>query len=138
MIWDLGLNWISPITFDADAFQTPENRGTQSRACTSTPWERCMQPAQEEVQQQVPPPMNRMYPLNRVPMYPQEQGHQSYDADTSARQTQQPTNTQGRFVPYNPVQPGEQHANSESQSGSQQSLNKNSPNETAIYNGLPN
>ena len=34
-----GLNRISPITFDADAFQTPENRGTLGRAPTSTPRE---------------------------------------------------------------------------------------------------
>ena len=34
-----GLNRISPITFNTETFQTPKNRGTQSRAPTSTPRE---------------------------------------------------------------------------------------------------
>ena len=78
-----GLNRISPITFDADAFQTPENRGPQNKAPTSTPWERGTQLAWEEAPHQGPSPMNRTYPLNRVPTYLQEQRHQLYDADTS-------------------------------------------------------
>ena len=36
MIWGFGLNRISPITFDENVFQTPNNR-TQGRALTSTP-----------------------------------------------------------------------------------------------------
>ena len=95
-----------------------------------------MQPEKEEVPQQGQPPMNRMHPLNRVSQYPQKQRHHSYDTDTSIRQTQ-PTNTQGRFVPPNLVQPGEQHANSESDSGSEQSSQRHLPNETTIYKGFP-
>ena len=129
----LGLNQISPITFDADAFQTSENRTTQHRAPTLTPEGRGRQPEQKEMPQQGPPPMNRTYPLNK----PQGRKQHLYDADKSVSKSQPSTSTQGRFVPHNPVQPAEQHASSESEAGSQQSSNRNSPNETTIYNGLP-
>ena len=80
-----GLNRISPITFNTDTFQTPQNRGTQSRAPTSTPRE-C---GTEESQYQGPQ-MNRTCPLNPVPRYNlQEPEHHSYDVDTSARNAPQ-------------------------------------------------
>ena len=77
---EFSLNMISPRTFDGDAFQTPENRGIQNRAPTSTPKERGTQTDPEEAPQG--PPMNRMYPLNKVPTYDsQEHRTRSYDKD---------------------------------------------------------
>ena len=57
---------------------------------TSTPRERGTQPEQQEAPQQwvAPPPMNRTYPLNKVPQYNfQEPRHQPYDGDTLVRHT---------------------------------------------------
>ena len=45
-----GLNRISPITFDGDIFQTPENRGTRGRVLTSTPRKTSAQPEEEVTQ----------------------------------------------------------------------------------------
>ena len=119
-----GLNRINPITFDADAFQTAENKATLSRVPTLTPRECGTQEAQHG------PQMNRTYPLNAVPSYTsQKQRHQSYNADTSARNTH-PQTTQGRFVPPCQAQPGDLAGNSGSESGSQ-----NSPDKTTIYKG---
>ena len=111
-----GLNRISCIMFDTDAFQTPENRVTLSRVPTSTPREWCTEKAQQHG-----PQMNRTYPLKAVPSYTsQEQRHQSYDANTSARYTH-PQTTQGRFVPPHQAEPADLADNSGSESGSQNS-----------------
>ena len=92
-----GLNRISPITFDGDIFQTPENRGTKGRVPTSMPRITGAQP--EEAAQQQQTPANRMYTTNQVPQQTWESGSRSYDADTSARDTQCICNTQGRYIP---------------------------------------
>ena len=120
-----GLNRISPITFYMDAFQTSENRGTQSQAPTSTPRE-C---GTQEIQHQGPQ-MNRTYPLNAVPRYnSQEPEHHSYDADTSARNAPPKNVTQGRCVPPQQAHPSNQIINSGSEGGSQDFAN-----EMTIYN----
>ena len=59
-----GFNRISPITFDEDAFQTPDNR-TQSRALTSMPQKKGKQSG-SQVDQQCPS-MNKTYSLKQVP-----------------------------------------------------------------------
>ena len=82
--------------FDTDAFQTLENKGTQSR----TPKEHATQEAQQQGHK-----MNRMYPLNAVPGYTSsEQKHQSYNTYTSARNAHPQYMTQRTFVPPHQVQ----------------------------------
>ena len=55
-----GFTRISPIAFEGDAFQTPDNR-TQGRPLMSMPRKKGKQ-ASSEVDQQGQP-MNKMYPL---------------------------------------------------------------------------
>ena len=65
---DMGyhLNRISPITFDKDAFQTPDNR-TQGRTPMSMLRKKGKQ-SNSQVDQQGPP-MNKTYPLKQVLYY---------------------------------------------------------------------
>ena len=94
-----GLNRISPITFDGDAFQTSDNRSIHGRAPTSTPRERGAHDQAEQVPQETPI-MNKMHPLPRAPHFNfGECRHQSYNADTSARTFQPPRSMQGKFMP---------------------------------------
>ena len=59
-----GLNRISPITFDGDAFQNPDNR-TQGRAPMSMPRKKGKQASSEADPQGQP--MNNTYPLKQAP-----------------------------------------------------------------------
>ena len=60
----------------------------------------------QEVAQQQQLPANRTYTTNQVPQQTQGSGSRSYDADTSARDTQYVRNTQGRYIP-----PQQRHPN---------------------------
>ena len=74
-----GLNRISPITLEVENSWTPENQGMQE---TLTPREwggRSVPPP--------PTPMNRTYPLPQAPHVNFGNSYQSYDADTSARES---------------------------------------------------
>ena len=82
-----------------------------------------------------------MYPLNKVPQFDFNQPrHQSYDADTSARNIQPQYALQGRFIPPQQTYPTEQvtiTGSDGSNEGSTRSSDKDSPNETTIHNGFP-
>lgn len=69
-----GLNRISPITFEGDAFQTPNNR-TQGRAPMSTP--------RKNRSDTQGPPVNKTFPVNKVPRQEEQPRSKSYDAEIS-------------------------------------------------------
>ena len=121
-----GLNRISPITMDREAFHRPENRETQHRAPTSTPHE-----CNERPEQAPAPPMNRTYSLPQPPQVNFGNRHQSYDTDTSTRESQRQNigGTQGRFIPPHQIDPSQPPM----ADGSTDSSNRESPNETTIY-----
>ena len=131
-----GLNRISPITFDGDIFQTPENRGKKGRVPTSTPRKTSAQPEEEAAQQQQLP-ANRMYTTNQVPQQIWESGSRSYDADTSARDTQCICNTQGRYIPPQQRHPNDHGPRSGSGNGSGQSSDREAVDDTTICTGIP-
>ena len=97
----------------------------------------CGTQSEQEEAPQPQLPMNRMYPLNKVPQYnSQENRHCSYDADMSVRDTQPLHNAQGRFIPPQQTHPSKQVGTSGSDNHVlQQSSNKDSPSKTRIYNG---
>ena len=84
---EYGLNRISPITFDEDAFQTPANR-TQGRAPTSTLRKKGKQSGSQADQQG--PPIDKIYPLKQASRQDGQPIFNSYDVDTLARNTPTP------------------------------------------------
>ena len=77
-----GLNRISPITFNDDAFQTPNNR-TQGRAPMSTPRKTGKQSSSWEDQQDTS--MNRAYLQKQTSQQDDQVRSKSYNADTWVR-----------------------------------------------------
>ena len=77
-----GLNRISPITFDEDAFQMLDNR-TQGRALMSTPRKKGKQSSSQADQQD--PPMNKTHPQKQAAKQDNQPRSKSYDADTLMR-----------------------------------------------------
>ena len=84
-----GLNRISPITFDEDAFQTPNNE-TQGRAPMSTPRKTSKQSGSWEDQQATSE--NRTYLQKQTSKQDDQVRSKSYNADTSVRNA-------GHFIP---------------------------------------
>ena len=108
----------------------------KNRVLTSTPRKTSAQPEEEATQQQQLP-ANRMYTTNQVPQQTQESGSRSYDADTSARDTQCIHNTQGRYIPPQQRHPNDHRSSSGSGNGSGQSSDREAVNDTTIYTGIP-
>ena len=77
-----GLNRISPVTFDEDAFQTPDNR-VQGRAPMSMPRMKGKQTSSQADHQGQQ--MNKTHPLKQAPRHDGQPRSNSYDADTLAR-----------------------------------------------------
>ena len=99
-----GLNKISPITFDEEAFQTLNNR-TEGRALTSTPRKIGKQSSSQADQQD--PPRNNTYPGQEAAKQHDQPRSRSYDADTSVRNL-------GRFIPPTRPHPSDNnHSKSE-------------------------
>ena len=80
-----GLSRISPITFEGDAFQTPNN-WTQDRAPTSTPRKKRNDT------------VNKMFPVNQVPRQKEQPRSKSYDAEMSIV-GMETAESFGRFTP---------------------------------------
>ena len=97
-----GLNRISPITFDGDAFQTPDNR-TQGRALMSTPRKKDRQSGSQEDQQD--PSMNRTYPQKQTSKQDDQVRSKSYNVDTSVRNA-------GWFIPPGQSNPSDNNPSS--------------------------
>ena len=84
-----GLNRISQITFEGDAFQTPNNR-TQGRAPTPTPRKKRDEPQGGLV--------NKTFPVNQAPRWEKQPRSESYDAEMSIRDAGT-IQLLGRYVP---------------------------------------
>ena len=84
-----GLSRTSPITFEGDVFQTPNNQ-TQDRALTSTPRKK-----RSELK-------NKPFPVNQVPRQEEQPRSKSYEAEMSITGvgTAEPF---GGFIPYCPM-----------------------------------
>ena len=104
-----GLNRISPITFDENVFQTPNNR-TQGRALTSTPRKQGKQSGSQENQQN--PSMNKTYPQKQTSKQDVQVSSKSYNAGTSVRNA-------GQFIP-----PGQSNPSDNSPSNSDDGFNQ--------------
>ena len=121
---DMGfsLNRISPITFDEENQQTPDNCGTQGRAPTSMPREKKV--PQNTQQEQTYDEAENINEAHHKP-----QGSASYNPDESVANKYTFQNVQGRFIPPNvsnmPTQPQQQ----------QQSSSEEGSKETTILNG---
>ena len=115
-----GLNRISPITFEGDVFQTPNNR-TQRRVLTSTP--------RKKMNETQGPPVNKMFLANQVPRWDEQLRSKSYDAEMSIRYigTAEPF---GRYIP-----PHQTNADNFA-SGSSEDLQHF--NQTTVFNGQIN
>ena len=120
---DMGyhLNRISPITFDGDVFQTPNNR-TQGRAPTSTPRKKGKDACSKADPQG--PPMNKTFPVNQAPRQEDQPSSKSYDAEMSVGDTGTPDQLFGCFVPPQQTHPNNNHV-SGSSDDSQQQHNQN-------------
>ena len=121
-----GLNRISPITFDEDAFQTPDNR-TQGRAPMSMLRKKGKQASSQADQQGQS--MNKTYPLKQALRQDGQARSNSYDADTLARNTDPPHQPLGHFVP-----PRQSHPSDNNPSSSEDDSNQNQ-NNTTVFNG---
>ena len=112
-----GLNRISPITFEGDVFQTPNN-WTQGRAPTSTPRKK-----RNETQG---PPVNKTSPVNQVPRQEEQPRSKYYNAEMSITDvgTAEPF---GRFIP-----PCQMDADNFASGSSEDSQNFN---QMTVFNG---
>ena len=123
-----GLNRISPITFDGDALQIPDNR-TQGRVQMFMPRKMSKETSSEADPQGQP--MNKTYPLKQAPRQDNHPKSNSYDADMSARDMGTPCQVLGHFV-----SPRKSHPTDNNPSGSKDDSNQNH-NETTVFNGQP-
>ena len=120
-----GLNRISPITFDEDALQTPDNR-TQGRAPMSMPRKKGKHTSSQVDQQgQL---MNKVYPLKQAPRQDGEPRSNSYDADTLARNTDPLLQPHSCFI-----LPTQSHPSDNIPSSSEDDSNQNQTNTTVFH-----